>query len=141
MSKPTITRLFVGSITAIVAAIVLGVFACIWAFANNVFQLQGPDVVGLNSTTATWATIAVIIVSGLAIVGGAIGALVAWIGALLNTSRLEDKTWFILLLVLGLLSFGFFAMVAYVIAGPDGTLVAPRSEREHRPIQPGGVPA
>jgi H+/Cl- antiporter ClcA len=141
MSKPTITRLFVGSITAIVAAIVLGVFACIWAFANNVFQLQGPDVVGLNSTTATWATIAVIIVSGLAIVGGAIGALVAWIGALLNTSRLEDKTWFILLLVLGLLSFGFFAMVAYVIAGPDGTLVESRSEREHRPIQPGGVPA
>lgn len=141
MTKPTITRLFVGSITAIVAAIVLGAFACIWAFANNVFQVQGPDVVGLNSSTATWITIGVIVLAGLAIVGGAIGALVAWIGALLNTSRLEDKTWFILLLVLGLLSFGFFAMVAYVIAGPDGTLVEPRGGREHRPIQPGGVPA
>ena len=142
MTKPTITRLFVGSITAIVAAIVLGVFACIWAFANNVFLLEGPDVVGLNSSSATWVTIGVIVLTGLAIVGGAIGALVAWIGALLNTSRLEDKTWFILLLVLGLLSFGFFAMVAYVLAGPDGTLVEPpRTEREQRPIQPGGVPA
>jgi hypothetical protein len=54
-------------------------------------------------------------------IGGAIGGLVSWIGALLNTAQLEDKTWFIILLVLGLLSFGLFAMIAYVIAGPDGT--------------------
>jgi len=45
---------------------------------------------------------------------------VSWIGALLNTIQLEDKTWFVLLLVLGLFSFGFVAMIAYVIAGPDG---------------------
>ena len=42
-------------------------------------------------------------------------------GALLNTAQLEDKTWFIVLLVLGLLSFGLVAMIAYVIGGPDGT--------------------
>jgi len=36
------------------------------------------------------------------------------------TAQLEDKTWFLVLLVLGLLSFGFFAMIAYVLAGPDG---------------------
>ena len=35
--------------------------------------------------------------------------------------QLEDKTWFVLLLVLGLFSFGFVAMIAYVVAGPDGT--------------------
>jgi hypothetical protein len=29
--------------------------------------------------------------------------------------------WFIILLVLGLVSFGLVAMIAYVIAGPDGT--------------------
>ena len=54
---------------------------------------------------------------------GALAGLVAWIGAVLNTAQLEDKTWFIVLLVLGLLSFGFVAMIAYVIAGPDGTLI------------------
>jgi hypothetical protein len=53
--------------------------------------------------------------------GGAIAGLVAWIGALINTAQLADKAWFVLLLVLGLLSFGFIAMVAYVIAGPDST--------------------
>ena len=47
--------------------------------------------------------------------------LVAWIGALLNTWQLYSKAWFIGLLLLGILNLGFFAMVAYVLAGPDGT--------------------
>ena len=57
----------------------------------------------------------------MAIVGGAIGGLVSWIGALLNTWRLESKTWFAVLLLLGIFNLGFFAMIAYLIAGPDGT--------------------
>lgn len=139
MTKPTITRLFVGSIAAFVAAIVLGIFACAWAFANGVFQLDGPDVTGITGGAAAWWTIGMIVIAGLAVVGSAIGGLVAWIGALLNTARLEDKTWFILLLVLGLFSFGLIAMILYVLAGPDGTL--PQAPRDTRPIQPGGMPA
>ena len=57
----------------------------------------------------------------LGIVAGGIGQFVAWIGAVVNTSRLDDKTWFVVLLVLGLLSFGFIAMLVYVLAGPGGT--------------------
>jgi hypothetical protein len=45
----------------------------------------------------------------------------AWIGALFNTFRLDGKTWFVALLVLCLFSFGWVAMVAYVVAGPDST--------------------
>ena len=67
------------------------------------------------------------------IVGGFIGGLVSWIGALLNTAALDDKTWFIVLLVLGLFSFGLIAMIAYVIGGPDG---APAVRRE--PMAVGG---
>jgi len=52
--------------------------------------------------------------------GGALGQFVAWIGALLNSAQLHDKTWFLVLLLVGLFSFGFIAMVVYVIAGPDG---------------------
>jgi hypothetical protein len=52
----------------------------------------------------------------------AFAAIIAsWVGALLNTSRLDDKTWFVVLLVLGLVSAGWVAMIAYVLAGPDGT--------------------
>ncbi len=59
-------------------------------------------------------------IAALIVAGGMIAALAAWIGALLNTARLDDKTWFVLLLVLGLFSFGWVALVAYVIAGRDG---------------------
>lgn len=58
--------------------------------------------------------------------GGLIGGLVSWIAALLITSRLESKTWFVVLLLLGIFNFGFFAMIAYLIAGPDATAQATR---------------
>ncbi len=50
-----------------------------------------------------------------------VAGLVAWIGALFNTWQLDSKAWFISLLLLGIFNLGFFAMVAYIIAGPDGT--------------------
>ena len=64
------------------------------------------------------------VVGALAFSGGLIGGLISWIGALLNTAQLESKTWFLGLLLLGIFNFGFFAMIAYLIAGPDGTASA-----------------
>lgn len=125
MTKAVVTRLFLGGIVAIVAGLVLG-FGAVWAaYAGNGFVMNGPDVTAIRSIPFAWAMVAVAIVGILAIIGGAVAGLVAWIGALLNTAQLDDKTWFIVLLVLGLLSFGFFAMIAYVIAGPDGARRAP----------------
>ena len=129
MSKSAITKLFVGSVVAFVAAIVLAIVAVVAAFAGGAFRVEGPDVVGFNGSAFTWSMIGLMILAGLAMIGSAIGGLVAWIGALLNTARLDDKVWFVLLLVLGLLSFGFFAMIAYVIGGPDG-LAQPVAGRE-----------
>ncbi len=131
MSKPTVTRIFVGSVVAVVAGLVLA-FVAVWiAFANGSFIMDGPDVVGVHWTGLSWAMVGLFAVSALAVIGGAIGGLVSWIGALLNTAELTDKTWFILLLVLGLLSFGLVAMIAYVVAGPDGTA---KPRLEERPI-------
>jgi len=61
---------------------------------------------------------------GLAAVGGVIAGLVAWIGAVLNTWQLDSKAWFVALVLLGIFNFGFIAMIAYVIAGPDGKAAA-----------------
>jgi hypothetical protein len=121
MTKSTVTRLFVGSVIAVAAGLVLGLAAVILAFGSNSLQMRGPDVVGIEPTAFAWSMVALAVVGIFAIVGGAIGGLVSWIGALLNTAELEDKTWFVLLLILGILSFGLVAMIAYVIAGPDGT--------------------
>jgi hypothetical protein len=81
--------------------------------------------VGINSSPFAWSIVGLAVVGILAMVGGAIGQFVAWIGAVLNTSRLDDKTWFVMLFVLELLSFGFVAMRVYVLAGPDGNATAP----------------
>lgn len=122
MAKPVITRLFVGGVVAVIAGCIAGFAALIFAFTGGVFVMNGPDVVGVNATPLAWTLLALGIVGMLAVIGGAIAGLVAWIGALLNTAQLDDKTWFVVLLLLGLFSFGFIAMIAYVLAGPDGTL-------------------
>ena len=125
MSKSTVTKLFVASLIAIVGGLALLITGGLLAYANGTFVMSGPDVTGVNWSAFTASMLGLAIVGVLAMIGGAIGQFVAWIGAVLNTSRLEDKTWFILLLVLGLLSFGFIAMLVYVLAGPDGTKITP----------------
>jgi hypothetical protein len=121
MSKSTINKLFVGGIVAMVAGLVLGV-AAVWAtFAAGEFVMDGPDVVGAQFTAFGWTMVGLMIIACVSLIGGGVAGLVSWVGALLNTAQLDDKLWFILLLVLGLFSFGFIAMIAYVIAGPDGT--------------------
>jgi hypothetical protein len=124
MSKPTITRLFVGSLIAFVGGLVLFFAAAILAIASSSLVMNGPDVTGIQPTTFAWSMVAVAAVAMLVMIGGAIGQFVAWIGAVINTARLDDKMWFVLLLVLGLMSFGFIAMLIYVIVGPDGTRTA-----------------
>jgi hypothetical protein len=125
MSKPTITWLFVSAIVALAAGLVL-VLAAVWAAVASDLAL----------------TVTLVIVGSLALLTGAVTGVVAWIGALLNTARLEDKTWFVSLLVLGLFSAGLLAMTAYVLAGPDGTTkgaapagIAPAPTQQETEIQ------
>lgn len=120
MTKATVTRLFIGGGLAIIAGAILAI-AAIWiAIANDVFVMNGPDVVGLRGSGLAASMLGLAIVGALAIMGGLIVGLVAWIGALLNTWQLESKAWFIALLLLGIFNFGFFAMIAFLVAGPDG---------------------
>jgi hypothetical protein len=139
MSKPTITRLFIGSVIAVIAGLVLGLVAIVAAFTGDAFVMDGPDVVGFAGDAFGWSMIGLTIVGFVGVIAGSIGGLVAWIGALLNTAQLDDKVWFIVLLVLGILSFGLIAMIAYVIAGPDGTRRP--ATPDSQPVSIGGAPA
>ena len=134
MTKRTVTLLFVGSLLAIFGGLMLGFVAMIVAWTSGALIMDGPDVTGVQSTFFGWSMVGLAIIGCLAMIGGAIGQFVAWIGAVLNTARLEDKTWFIVLLVLGLLSFGLVAMIAYLVAGPDGTKVPARTGIPARPL-------
>jgi hypothetical protein len=121
MSKSTVTKLFIGSGIAIIAGAVLFVAAVWLAIANNVFVMNGSDIVGLRGSALAWSSVGLGILGSLAVIGGFAGGLVSWIGALLNTWQLPSKAWFVAVLLLGIFNLGFFAMIGYLIAGPDGT--------------------
>jgi uncharacterized membrane protein YiaA len=84
-------------------------------------------------------TVTLVVVGSLALLAGAAAGVASWIGALLNTAQLEDKTWFVSLLVLGLFSAGVLAMVAYVLAGPDGNESAGIARRAARNAASAGL--
>jgi hypothetical protein len=121
MSKKNIARLFVGATVAVVAGVVLGIAALWAALASDAIDLGGSDYVDVNGGSGAWTALALVIVGSLVMLGGTIAAVVSWIAALLNTWQLEDKLWFGALLAGGLLGVGVIAMIAYVVAGPDGT--------------------
>ena len=118
MHKTMIRKLFVGSLIAAAGGLVLLAVAGGLAYANSNLVKDGPDVTGIHATPLGWVMIGLAGVAILVLIAAAITQFVAWVGAVINTAQLEDKTWFIVLLVTGLLSFGFIAMIVYLIAGP-----------------------
>jgi hypothetical protein len=118
MSKELVTTLFIVACVAVVAGLVVGVVAVVIAVADGAISIGGPDVVTIDGPALGGALVGLLVAS-LVVAAGAVAALASWFGALLNTARLENKTWFVALLVLGLVSLGWVAMVAYIVAGPD----------------------
>lgn len=125
MSKENVTRLFVGAIVAVGAGLVLGFAALGTALATDAIDFGGSYVIDVNGGSGAWTALGLVIVGSLVILAGTVAAVVSWLAALLNTWQLEDKVWFASLLALGLLGFGVVAMIAYVVAGPDGTSADP----------------
>ncbi len=121
MTKSMVNKIFIGSLITIVAGVFVVAIGFLIALSTGTLVMEGPDVTGFELSSTAPAAFSLALFGILGIVAGAIGQFIAWIGALVNTSRLPDKTWFVVLLVLGLLSFGFIPMLVYVLGGPDGT--------------------
>jgi hypothetical protein len=54
-----------------------------------------------------WVTIGLIVAGGMVGLAGSVVQLVAWVGGLVNSYGLPEKTWFLILLLGGLLSIAF----------------------------------
>lgn len=149
MTKLMIIKIWIGGLVGFAAGIVvslLGVLLML-AYGGTLTQVAGtgdynftPDMNGFF-----WTSIGIIIVGGTTAVLGSIVQLVAFIGAMVNSYALPDKTWFVVLLVGGVLSLavgvaGFAVMVAYVIAAPDGQpyrkTQGPAPVEQSRPLAP-----
>jgi hypothetical protein len=145
MTKRTITILWLIGVGVMIVGGLLALFSSlalashIGAFTTN-YQYSNyvPD-------GTFWALVSFIILGGIAILGGIVTQFVAWIGAVINTNRLVDKTWFNVLLwcgvaaiVLNLLSglgvlVGWGLMIIYLVGGPDGMAVEPMMLRPTAP--------
>ncbi len=148
MTKPTVTKVWISGVIVMVAGLVFGgIFLALMLINGGHWE----PVAGTNSSNFVpnqdnyfWTTLSLMITGfSIAAVGGLV-QVVAWIGALANTSRLQDRTWFLILLVGGLVGLGtgfvgFAAMVAYLVAGPADAALAtpyppyPRRLRSGRP--------
>jgi hypothetical protein len=72
--------------TALALASHIGAFA-----ANFQSSTYVPD-------STFWVLVSFIVLGGIVVLGGIAVQLVAWIGAVINTNRLVDKTWYNVLL-------------------------------------------
>jgi len=148
MKKRTITIWWlIGAIVSVVGGLLalfssLALVSHIGTLTNN-FQSSATFV----PDSYFWTLVSLIVLGGIAVLGGIIVQFVAWIGAVINTNRLADKTWFNVLLWCGIVGivlgplFGLGAlfwwglMIAYLVGGPDGMAVEPMLLRA-TPIEP-----
>jgi len=132
MTKPMITRTWIAGLVVLAAGLVVAVVGVLLmlGYGGTFTHIAGTAnaynfVSKLDSFF--WSTVAVIVAGGVLAAIGGIVQLAAWIGGLVNSYRVPDKTWFVILLLGGVfgLAFGligFAVMVAYIIAAPDGVL-------------------
>lgn len=130
MTKSAISKIWIAGLIAIVAGLIVGGVSLGLMLANGGHYVPAASGNGYDFIPRLdgyfWTTIIFMIGGFTVVAAGGIAQLVAWIGALVNTYPLQDRTWFVVLLAGGLigLAFGltqFAVMIAYLIAGPDGS--------------------
>ena len=121
MTRSIIIRLFIGSLIGAGVGSALFVIAAALGFGNEVLIMNGPDVVGIRPGALSATMIAMAGVACLLWFAATVAVVVAWVGAIINTSALPSKTWLVIELVLGLLGLPFVAVLAYVIGRPEAT--------------------
>lgn len=139
MTKRTVTRLWLAGLGLFVfGAIIVGSGVGVM-FANGGTWSGEPYHSDFYPTLngLFWGSVAMMTTGGVLFVIGGILQFIAWIGAMVNTARSVDKTWFVLLLVLGLIGLQFVIMIAYLVAGPD---VLPRYPMSAIPMPPPSPP-
>ena len=127
MSKFAVTRLFIGSLIAFGAGAIVAILAIAGAIANNVFVMDGRDIVSVQGGVLAYVLLALATLGGLAAAGGVIAGFVAWIGAVVNTWQLESKAWFV---ALAALSKSATPRRVRVNATSDHTIVPPAVKRK-----------
>jgi hypothetical protein len=130
MTKSMVTKTWIAGLVVLAAGLVAATVGVVLMLAYGGTFTQVADTSQYNFVpnldSFFWTTVTVIVIGGILAAIGGLVQLAAWIGGLVNSFWLPDKTWFVILVLGGLFGFafgliGFAVMLAYVIAAPDGT--------------------
>jgi len=131
MRKSTVSAMWLGGLAGIAAGILgilIGAFLVL-AYGGTFGGVDGGEFTPTYDAFFWWM-VGLITLGAFVVVAGGIAQVVAWIGALVNTFALPDKTWFVVLLVggvvgiVGVVFAGFVVMVVYLLMAPDSTAPA-----------------
>ncbi len=145
MTKSTITKTWIAGLILVAGGLLVGGASLGLMFVNGGHFTPAASGNGYDFVPAYdgyfWTMVGFMIVGFAVAAAGCAVDLVAWIGALINTYQVYDKTWFIVLLAGGIVGLavalvGFAAMLAYVIAGPDGTSARRAEELQAPAMRP-----
>jgi hypothetical protein len=138
MTKRTITIWWLTGIGVMIVGGLLALFTALGLASHMGALTANYEYTNYVPDGTFWALVSFIILGGIAVLGGIVVQIVAWIGAVINTNRLVDKTWYNILLwcgvaaiVLTLLTgpvgalFGWVLMIVYLVAGPDSIVRQP----------------
>jgi len=148
MTKRTITIIWLTGIGVMILGGLLSLFTAL-ALVSHIGVAAYHLHLGVNYIPdgTFWGLLSLIILGGIAVLGGFITQFVAWVGAVINTNLLADKTWFNIMLWVGVASIvltfitgigslvGWALMIVYLIGGPDGTAMEPMVLRT-TPVEP-----
>ena len=138
MSKQSVTQWWIGGLLAYVPAGIL-IPAAIVALIAHLDELRAGTDLHFVADAYSWTMVGLIAFGALFAIGGAVAQYVAWVGAVFNTRRLADRRWFHALFwsgVTALVTMALFGLgvwvaaivlLAYLVAGPDGTALEPRA--------------
>jgi len=121
MRKTTVDGMFLWSLVAVIVGAALLLATATVGYSNGAFVMHGPDVQGIQPTPSGYAAGGLAVAGFAFLIGGAIGQLTAWIGALAATASGGYMGWFAAILVFGIVGLWFLPMLLYVVAGPRET--------------------
>ena len=144
MTKPTITKLWIVGLILLAVGLLAGGISLGLMLAYGGHWLPALSGNGYDFVPTYdaffWAMVGIMIAGFTLAVVGAVMQVAAWVGALINSYQLQDKTWFVVLLVGGVMGLafgliGFAVMVAYLVAGPDAMAIRPPQMPPEQPPQ------
>ena len=119
MSKSTIARRFLAGVAAFAIGLGLAQASIVYGQAAGVYITNGAAITGLRVAPVGLIMVGLASASALTLLWAALTVVVLWAAALANALTAGRPGWFWFALVLGVLTLGIGALIAYLITGPD----------------------